>query len=205
MVNYINGKVYAIRSYETDRYYIGATCSLLHKRFFQHKNAKNSDKANYCTSHEILKYDDCYIELIEDFPCENKNQLQKREGELIRENKENCVNCVIPKRTHEEYKIDNKEKVREWKKMSYERNKEKVLKSCKEYREANKDKIKITKQVYQEANKEQIKIKKQVYYEKNKDYIHDKLNKVIECDCGNTYTHGHKARHSRTKRHLDNI
>jgi len=44
------------------------------------KNEKKSD-----TSYEVLKHDDAYIELLEEFPCANKAQLCKREGELIRE------------------------------------------------------------------------------------------------------------------------
>ena len=99
MVNYQNGKIYAIRSFATDKYYIGSTCNPLHKRLYQHKSDKNSAKNRYRTSFEIVKYDDCYIELLEEFSCENKNQLQKREGELIRESKSDVVNIVIPLRT----------------------------------------------------------------------------------------------------------
>ena len=196
-MDYQNGKIYSIRSYDTDKYYIGSTCQTLTKRLSKHKSNyrdwQNNGKG-YMTSFEILKYDDYYIELIEDFPCENKNQLHKREGELIRENKNDCVNLVIPKRTLKEYKIDNKEKIsQDWKKY-YEKNKDALIQKQKEYRIDNKDKIKILEKAYREVNKE-----------KKQDYMKIYRGKVTECDCGSTIRHSDRARHARSKRHLDNI
>ena len=34
---YANGKIYTIRSHQTDKYYIGSTTQPLSKRFYQHK------------------------------------------------------------------------------------------------------------------------------------------------------------------------
>ena len=139
-MNYKNGKIYSIRNYETDKYYIGSTCQTLTKRLSKHKSNYRDWQNNgkkYVTSFEILKCNDCYIELLEEFPCENKNQLQKREGELIREHKLNCVNIVIPLRTDKEYYEDNKDKIKLYKKEYYEDNKDKI----KEYYITNKEKI----------------------------------------------------------------
>jgi len=70
-------------------------------------------------SGEILQYPDAYIELIENFPCENKEQLNKREGEIIRSM--DCVNKRIAGRTMPEYRKDTKdrilEKQREWRSL----------------------------------------------------------------------------------------
>ena len=90
--------------------------------------------------------EDWYIELHEEFSCENKEQLNKQEGEIIREI--GRLNKKIAGRTEKEYYEDNRNKILEYKKEYYEKNRE----YKKAYREANKDKIK-------EYNKE--------YYHKN--------------------------------------
>ena len=109
-----NAKIYTIRSFQTDKYYIGSTNhKTLSQRLSKHKSNYRdwlNDKDNtYTTSYEILKYDDCYIELLELYPCNLKAELHKREGELIRLHKDSLVNIFIPCRTPKEYQIDNRE------------------------------------------------------------------------------------------------
>jgi hypothetical protein len=61
----------------------------------------NNDRG--CSSKILFqKYDDVRIELIEEFPCENKMELNKREGHYIRTL--DCVNKVIPGRTQKRNK-----------------------------------------------------------------------------------------------------
>ena len=43
------------------------------------------------------------------------------------------------------------------------------------------------------------------YRIKNKDIIKAKKAVVIECECGKTYTYGHKNRHMKLKHHIDFI
>ena len=108
-----NGKIYTIRSFQTEKYYIGSTNhKTLSQRLSKHKSNYSiwlKDKKKYMTSFEILKYDDYYIELLELYPCNLKAELHKREGELIRIHKDSLVNRCIPCRTPKEYLIDNKE------------------------------------------------------------------------------------------------
>ena len=88
-MDYKNGKIYALRSHQTDKYYIGSTTQPLYKRLYGHKHS------NRTSSKELVdNYNDVYIELIEAFPCENKEQLTKRENELIREFKDKLVNVL---------------------------------------------------------------------------------------------------------------
>lgn len=115
---YENGKIYTIRSHQTKKYYIGSTCSPLHKRLYEHKTDFRSynngnTSTSFMTSYEIVKYDDCYIELYEYFPCNTRAELLKREGECIRANKKNVVNICIPTRTRKQWKADNNEKLNE--------------------------------------------------------------------------------------------
>jgi hypothetical protein len=135
-MDYKNGKIYAIRNHQTEQIYIGSTTQTLTKRLSHHKNNKG------CSSCKIIQYRDAYIELIELFPCNSKEELNKKEGEHIRIN--NCVNKNIAGRTPKEYKAqyyeENKEKSREKHKQYYENNKEKIREQQKQYYENNKEK-----------------------------------------------------------------
>jgi hypothetical protein len=107
---YQNGKIYTIRSHSYDGYYIGATCQPLYKRLHQHQsNYKNlpnrimkKNKVSRCSSYDIICCGDAYIELLENYPCKDKNELEKREGELIREHsKTNKIVNIMKKIDHE--------------------------------------------------------------------------------------------------------
>ena len=93
MVNYELGKIYTIRSSETVGVYVGSTCDNLAKRFGGHKSVYNSNKD--VSSRHIFDYgfENAYIELLENYPCNSREELLKREGEHIRM-MENCVNHV---------------------------------------------------------------------------------------------------------------
>jgi hypothetical protein len=129
MPNYQNGKIYSIRSHQTDEIYIGSTTQPLSMRMATHRRDYKcylQGKMHYITSFKILEFGDAYIELIEEFPCVSKMHLEKREGEIIRK-MEKCANRCIAGRTMKEYRQDHKEHLKEW---------------MKKYREDNKDKIK---------------------------------------------------------------
>lgn len=145
------GYIYIIRSKQTDKVYVGSTFYTLHRRFSLHKPDKK------CTSQEILKYNDAEIELIECYECENREQLEKREGEYIK--KYDCVNKNIAGRTRKEWEEDNKEARKEYHKDYREKNKEAI---------AEKKNEKFTCECggkYTYANKSQhLKSKKHYYY-----------------------------------------
>jgi len=140
-MDYKNGKIYTIRSHQTDQFYIGSTTQPLSKRFNCQKSRYKRyllQLDHYISSFEILKHEDAYIELLEEFPCENKEQLCKREGELIRDN--NCVNKRIEGSTRQEInkRYNNKLKMKEYQKKYREDNKEKIKEYQKQYRDRNK-------------------------------------------------------------------
>ena len=163
-MDYANAKIYTIRSFQTEKYYIGSTTSTLTKRLSQHKT-KYKCCERYCTSAEIIQYGDAYIELLEDFPCFKKDQLCKREGQLIREHKDNCVNIVIAGRTNKEWREDNKEKLSEQNKQYREQNREHL----EEYYETNKEHILEQRKLWREQNKEHKKKYNRQYYQHKRD------------------------------------
>lgn len=173
-MDYKNGKIYTIRSFQTDEIYIGSCATTLVKRLSGHKKNYNGWKNgnfSYVTSFEILKYDDYYIELLENFPCNSKDELKQREGYYQRNM--DCVNKYIAGRTQKEWCEDNKEKIRK-------RNKK-----------------------YETDNKDKIKERKQNYYENNKDEIKQKRKEKKNCDCGEIITKESFSRHKKGKKHQE--
>ena len=108
MPDFKNGKIYKLWSPEGDDIYIGSTTQTLSRRKGKHKTIYNSNKS-YSSKILFEKYNDVRIELIEEFPCDNKQQLNAREGHYIRTL--NCVNKQIPGRTRKEYLENNKEEI----------------------------------------------------------------------------------------------
>jgi gas vesicle protein len=161
-MNYQNGKIYTIRSYQTDKYYIGSTASTLTKRLSGHKT-NNKNKPS--TSKIITDLGDSYIELLELFPCNSKIELTKREGELQRLYKDDIVNKRVECRTVQEYYMDNADKIQEYRQEYYKKNTDKL----KSYRKDNADKIQEYQQEHYKKNAEKIKEYQLEYYKNNID------------------------------------
>lgn len=174
-MDYKNGQIYTIRSHQTPLFYIGSTCSPLAKRLNTHRrNYKcwiKNNEFGYTSSYEIIKYEDNYIELLEDFPCENKKQLNKREGQNIRFYNDNCVNKNIAGRTKEEYYQNNKIEIDNKNKIYYEN--------------------------HQEAITEYIKNYKQLH----KIELDEYRNELYDCECGGKFTYINKQRHLNSNKH----
>ena len=126
---YHRGKVYAIRSHQTNKVYIGSSIDRLSRRLSKHKcdlKMYITGKHHYTASYEIVKYPDCYIELIEEVKYNNKMELTRREGQVIRETL-NCVNRNVAGRTQTEYRRDNKEAILIQNKQYRQDNRETIL------------------------------------------------------------------------------
>ena len=96
--NYFDAKIYKIVPngilFDEGDIYIGSTIDELDKRFLEHITNYNRMIKKYIFSSEQLfnkyKSENCRIELIELFPCNSIEVLQKRKGEIIK--KTNCIN-----------------------------------------------------------------------------------------------------------------
>jgi hypothetical protein len=187
-------KIYTIRHPDTDKFYIGSTCQqYLSKRFASHKkdyinksslsiNSKNPTSSTILFNMGI---DDCYIELLENYPCNSKLELEKREGELIRIHKDNIVNKNI---SGYDYK-NNKTK---YNKQYNEDNKEHIANLHKQYSKDNKEHISNRQKQYRKDNKEELKIKKKEY---------SKIK--YTCECGLEMLIGAKSRHEKSQKHTN--
>ena len=87
-VNYENGKIYMIVNSINDKIYIGSTSTELRYRLRRHKNvAKLTDrKRNPNFYNDFRDNLECFkIILIENYPCQSKKELEKREYEIIQQ------------------------------------------------------------------------------------------------------------------------
>ena len=149
---YNNGKIYKIISYSNpDLVYYGSTIQPLSKRMGLHR------VNNRCSSKQIIELGDAKILLVENYSCNSKEELHRKEGEYILNN--NCINKMVAGRTDKEW---------------YQANKERQKENQRKYQQANKEIVKEKKRIYQEANKETLKEKKKIYKEANKDLIKQK-------------------------------
>ena len=223
VVNYNNGKIYKIYRYGIDEIYIGSTCISLSQRLAKHRQDYNeflSGKRNYTSSYELVKHNDCKIELIEEYSCENMEQLRKKEGYYIR-NIENCINRRIAGRTKREYyeenldkfkengkkyREENADKIKEKEKKYREENADRIKEKEKKYREENADRIKENSKKYYKENADRVKEKKRKYREENSDYFKEKNRIKINCEiCNCIITKCNIRQHERTLKHQNNL
>jgi len=173
MPNYQLGKIYKLWSPSKNIIYIGSTTQTLSRRLSKHlgdyKAYNKGDIKCYKTSYLILECEDYKIELLEDYACCNRQQLERKEGEYIKNNE--CVNKNVAGRTKQErdtyikeynkqYYTNNKEYHKEYNKNNKERNTEYMKKYLEEYNEANKEKLRdYRKQYYQKKKNKAEEVK----------------------------------------------
>ena len=83
-----NGRIYCIRNMIDDDIYVGSTCQPINKRMAKHRDSRKEEKNHNMKLYAKMRdigVDNFYIELIEECPCDNLEQLRRREGHFIRE------------------------------------------------------------------------------------------------------------------------
>jgi hypothetical protein len=142
---YKRGMIYTIRNIKDDTMiYVGSSINNLSKRFNHHKRCCKAGQSNSLYSHiENNDWSGWYIELYEAYPCNNKKELCRREGQVIREI--GTINKCIAGRTMKEWTKDNPDKVKESKKNYYKNNADKIKEKVKNYKKNNADIVKEKK------------------------------------------------------------
>ena len=183
-MDYKNGKIYQILNHINDEIYVGSTTQPLFKRLYEHKIACEHRNCNFYKLMKEFGTDNFYIELIEMYPCNSKEELNSREGHYIRERA--TLNKVIVGRSKKQWYEDNRDVIQE-KRHTY-------------YEEHTEEKKTYDKQRYEE-NKEFIKEKMKNYYEQNKEEIRDRCKEKVVCAlCGSSVGKYKLARHQETKK-----
>ena len=128
MNKYENGKIYKITNTVTDDIYVGSTIHPLSRRFSDHKCFAKKEICRNIKLYKLMNdlgLDKFSIVLIEDFPCETKTELCRREGYFIY-TLNTSLNHKIAGRTHREWEAANNDKMKAYCKKCYEKHKEKI-------------------------------------------------------------------------------
>ena len=159
MPDYQNSKIYKLVSNKTSDIYIGSCLMRLSTRLSNHKSLSNTTISKKLFINEAI----ITIILIENFPCNTKNELKARELHHITTN--NCINinkpfiCDIPYSDRnaymKEYYHANTEQISISQKKYYDANKEQISAYKKEYQQANSDKHNSRQKKYDDSHKEQ--------------------------------------------------
>jgi hypothetical protein len=174
---YARGKIYKIKSQNTDKIYIGSTCEpALSRRLAQHcndyRNWKNG-KHSYVSSFEILEAGDYDIILLEAVPCDSKDALHARENWYIEQNRAIAVNRhkaptgLTYAEYHAQYYADNREEIAQKRAQYYADNRDKIAQ----------------------------------YRAENREILNQWKKQKHACACGGAYTNSTKARHLKTVKH----
>lgn len=163
---YQNGKIYkVININEPDKFYVGSTCNPLCKRMVLHRSAckKESDNRKFYISMREEGIENFKIILIENYPCDSKDELRAREQYYIEQ-----LNPV--------FNMKSAYSTEEHKKQYYEANKEQI----KQYYEANNEQIKQQKKQYYKLHREEILKRKKEYREAHKEEFNERQKKYRE-------------------------
>lgn len=176
MVNYANGKIYKIVNNIDDKFYIGSTCQPLYRRKGNHKKESKKHPNRKVYQHlNKIGWENVKIILIEKWPCDSKEELERRERYFIEKYK-TSLNCVVPTQNRQEFYIKNKDRINNERKAKYHKNPERIKRQSNEYYHKNKASI----------NSEKRKVK-------------------VDCECGSNVRKSDIARHRKSKKHLNFI
>jgi hypothetical protein len=148
----------------------------------KYTETKRINSTYSCTAFLLFdKYgvENCKIELVENYPCESKEELRKREGYWMKQ--ETCVNKRMAGRTKPEYYLEHQDKFREYRKQYKQEHRDTISEKGKYYRMNNTEKIKESARQYWLNNIERIKEKHKEYYHENIDKIKAKNKERVEC------------------------
>ena len=119
MPDYQNGKIYTLRCYtDKELVYVGSTTKKLCDRKSNHKfnSIRCPENYFYKTVENNGGWDNWYIELVENFSCNSKSELEKREGEIMRDI--GTLNCRMPRglqfKENPQYKEEYQQAIKEY-------------------------------------------------------------------------------------------
>ena len=111
--NYKQAKIYKIITTKDDMVYVGSTAlEYVTSRYATHKyNARKGETTKLYNHMRKVGVENCNIVLIEQYPCENSNQLRRREQHYIDEYRERygemCVNTTDAFQNKQRWRLSN--------------------------------------------------------------------------------------------------
>ena len=153
MPDYSKGKIYKLQC-DDGYYYIGSTCNELRYRLNGHKT-DSKDRDAYVYQHiNTIGWDRVRIVMVEEFSCENREQLVRKEDEHIRNNRTDtfCLNTRCSFETEEQkkerhriqqqkYRGNNRQEVRDRNNEYHKAHREEI---CRRKRERYREKTNLS-------------------------------------------------------------
>ena len=199
MTDYAAGKIYAVRcADDPDLCYVGSTVRPLTRRMDCHRSAaKRNARSDLGAEMRRCGPQRFYIELLEDYPCGSREELERKEGEWAQQIA--TLNKRTPGQTRPEWKAANHEE---------------DLRKHREYNEANRAKIGRLIECgcgvsYSASNqwnhaksaRHQAWVATQLPPPPKPPKIPPKEKST--CECGGRYTHYNRGVHERTALHRE--
>ena len=182
--------------------YVGSTKQYSDRKYNHKKNYdKHPERLLYKTISENGGWENAVMSPIEEYICENKIQSLIRERYWLETLQANMNTMLKPIITEEERDQRNTRYKAKW----FQDNKERLTEKNKEYEKTHKEVIQKQRKLYYEENKESFSERRKIYREINKYVLKEKQCEKIQCECGVEYSRSNKARHFKSKRHLEGI
>ena len=102
--------------------------------------------------------DALFIELLEDYPCQKREELLRNEGEKMREHQSE-LSKIISGRSKKQYRQENSQQTQEKQSEFYEWNRPQLIQYQKNYRN-NREMLKLKKNITMKATKNKQKKQK---------------------------------------------
>ncbi len=211
-IDYSKAVIYFVKCSETNKIYIGSTTRRLCYRIGHHRSKHNTTSTK--------DFINPTIHLLEKYPCENREQLLKKERFFVESLP--CVNKNIPGRTAAEWQSSNKGMVQDYRKKRYDeigstlkqisRNYYNEISRIPRLIATKKKQIKkildktlekdLTPFEAQKLERFRLIIKQYEIEQEGNDKIN---NKVINCKCGMTILRRNMELHLHNKIHIKKI
>ena len=177
MPDYSKGKIYKIQCDTTGLVYIGSTTQAISQRMSNHIS---TFKGGYslCSSQCVLQKNNYRYSLIEEYPCESREQLNMREQYHIENN--DCVNKCRAFSSEDEkkqqimqWREDNRDALLKGKREYYNKNKQKWIDNSREWVLNNRERVRENQSKWVENNRERVRAYKREWAAKKRSQLLD--------------------------------
>jgi hypothetical protein len=173
-------------------YYIGSTVNDPRYRLNNHKqdSVKFPERPIY-THINSIGWDNVLLEVVEEFPCNTREELYEKEDELVKQSLQDtyCLNHIRAFVSKEErkanvqnYYLTHRQEIIDQHKVYLEANKDKVDAYHAAYRLENAEKRREYSAKYVAEHPEEVKAARHAHYEANKEEITQKNKAYVEAN-----------------------
>ena len=179
---YANGKIYRLVNSVDNDEYVGSTCTSLAKRKSIHKKDARTQTTRRVYQHlNEVGWDNVDIVLIEEYPCENKMELEIKERYWI-ETLKPSLNKRVPTRSNQEYRQENADTIHEQRAKYRAENADKERERVAKWQVENADKVREKQAKWRAENADKERERHAKYRAENCDKVREGRAKYREAN-----------------------